>query len=63
MSTEYGIFNSEGLVEQDFWSELEALRAKSAHYDEDEADDMQVYEVCGEHREHIAGECDEGDES
>lgn len=57
MTIEYGLFNDEGLVEGDFWSEEQAHQARALDYDED--DELEVYEVCAEHREHREGYCDE----
>lgn len=56
VSREWGLFNDEGMVEGDFWSEAEALEAKE-RYDED--DDLTAHQVCGAHREHRADECEE----
>lgn len=55
MSTEYGIFNDEGLVEQNYWSRSEAEAALDAYDDED---DLEIAEVCPECRGGRADWCD-----
>lgn len=57
--TEFGIFNDEGLVEGEFYSEDDAREAIAAHYSEDEW--AKVEEVCPEHREQPALGCEECD--
>lgn len=57
-ATEYGVFNDEGILEQDMWSRDEALATLAARY----PDDPHVYvgEVCGDCRasEHSLDGCE-----
>jgi hypothetical protein len=60
-SSEWGLFNDEGLVEQDFWSAAEAAEALIARYDAE--DDLRVAEVCPQCRGGQAEGCENcGDE-
>lgn len=55
-SIEWGLFNDEGLVEQDFWSAAEAAQALMERYDAD--DELRVAEVCPECRGGYADGCE-----
>ncbi len=54
---EYGIFNDEGLVEGQFYSEGEALEARVTRH----SDDLwaEVHEVCPDHEEQPRDGCEE----
>lgn len=56
MSTEYGIFGDEGLLEGDFYSTAEAERAIEERY----ADEDGAYAamICRDHPEHEAMACE-----
>ncbi len=61
---EYGLFNDEGLVEGQFYSQEEAIKARDERYTDD--DDLEVLEICPDHPEYArlgCEECDRDDEN
>lgn len=54
--TEFGIFNDEGLVEGEFYSEAEAQDAARRRYADE--DMLVIAPVCGDHHEHQARDCE-----
>lgn len=58
-SIEFGLFNDEGLVEQDFWSKEGAEAAIKERYEPD--DELRVAEVCPMCRGGEAGACRQTD--
>ncbi len=59
MTTEYGLFSDEGLVEDGFYSPEEARKAITERYNED--DGLEIEEICPEHAEHPRNGCEECD--
>ena len=62
MSTEYGLFSDDGLIEGDFYSKHDAEKARVKRYPDD---DLEVLECCPEHRDCpriCCEECDAEDE-
>jgi hypothetical protein len=59
MSTEYGLFSDEGIVEGGFYSVAEAQAAIAERYDAD--DGLEVEEVCPEHPDHPRCGCEKCD--
>lgn len=55
MTTEYGIFSEEGLLEGDFYTVESAQAELELDYAEDGA---HVAEICPEHREHEREHCE-----
>jgi hypothetical protein len=53
----FGIFNDEGLVEGDFYSQEEAQTAIKERYSEE--DDLHVAECCHDHPEQERESCEE----
>lgn len=57
MATEYGIFNDEGVIARDFYSEEEARAFAAKEFAEEEG--LQISALCHEHPEHAAETCEE----
>ena len=58
MSTEWGLFSDEGLIEGDYYSKEDAEIA-ATYYDPD--DNIEVLEVCSEHPDQPRIYCEECD--
>lgn len=57
MSTEFGLFNDEGCVANQFYSRHEAEAFMLTEYEED--DELHVAEICPEHEEQERDTCEE----
>ena len=55
--TEFGIFNDEGLVEGQFYTEADAVAAAAERYADDEW--IEVRQICPDHAEQPAYGCEE----
>ena len=59
MTTEYGIFSDEGLVEGGFFTRLDAETAAHVKYD---LDGVTVHEICPDHEDQPADACEDCDD-
>jgi hypothetical protein len=59
MSTEFGLFNDEGLVENGFYSPEAAREALDTRYSGD--DELEIEEICPDHPEQPRCGCEECD--
>jgi predicted RNA-binding Zn-ribbon protein involved in translation (DUF1610 family) len=58
MTIEYGIWNDEGCIEAQLWTEGEAQAALAHWYTEGERH-LSVHQVCSDHEEQAADSCEE----